>query len=64
VKAYVVADREIGRAEVVAFLRSRLEESKIPQTVDRIASIPRTSSGKIQRNLLRGAKEMAWTSGR
>ena len=31
VKAYVVADREITRAEVVAFLRPRVEECKIPQ---------------------------------
>jgi long-chain acyl-CoA synthetase len=55
VKAYLVADREIGRREVAAFLRPRLEESKIPHTVERIASIPRTSSGKIQRQLLRGS---------
>ena len=64
VKAYLVTDREIGRSEVVAFLRARLEEYKIPQVIERIDSIPRTNSGKIQRQLLRGAKEMAWTSGR
>ena len=63
VKAYLVADREIRRAEVVAFLRSRVEECKIPQIVERIARIPRTSSGKIQRQILRSAKEVAWTSG-
>ena len=57
VKAYLVADREIGRREVAAFLRPRLEECKIPQTVERIARIPRTSSGKIQRQMLRSAKE-------
>ncbi len=62
VKAYLVADREIGRAEVVAFLRPRLEEWKIPQTVERIACIPRTNSGKIQRQTLRKAKETAWTT--
>jgi long-chain acyl-CoA synthetase len=61
VKAYLVADREIGRAEIVTFLRTRLEEWKIPQTVERIDSIPRTSSGKIQRQLLRRAKETEWT---
>jgi long-chain acyl-CoA synthetase len=54
VKAYLVADREIGRREVAAFLRPRLEECKIPRTVERIANIPRTASGKIQRQLLRG----------
>ena len=64
VKAYLVSDREIRRSEVVAFLRTRVEEYKIPQVIERIDSIPRTSSGKIQRQMLRSAKEVAWTSGR
>jgi long-chain acyl-CoA synthetase len=62
VKAYLVADREISRTEVRAFLRTRVEECKIPQTVERIARIPRTNSGKIQRQMLRQTKEAAWTS--
>jgi len=62
IKAYLVSDREIGRAELVAFLRLRLEEWKIPQTIERVASIPRTSSGKIQRQMLRQLQEAAWTS--
>jgi long-chain acyl-CoA synthetase len=62
VKAYLVADREIRRAEVVAFMRSRVEECKIPQVIERIERIPRTSSGKIQRQILRDAKEAVWTS--
>jgi len=62
VKAYVVADRDIGRTEVVQFLRPRVEECKIPQAVERIDCIPRTASGKIQRHMLRRAKEAAWTS--
>jgi long-chain acyl-CoA synthetase len=61
VKAYLVADREIGRAEVAAFLRPQLEEYKIPKTVERIPGIPRTSSGKIQRQMLRNSMEAAWT---
>lgn len=64
VKAYLVADRKIGRSEVVAFLRTRVEECKIPQVIAHVDIIPRTSSGKIQRHMLRGAKEMAWTSER
>jgi long-chain acyl-CoA synthetase len=64
VKAYLVADREIAHTEVVAFLRSRVEECKIPQAVERIDSIPRTTSGKIQRQLLRNGREAAWTFGR
>jgi long-chain acyl-CoA synthetase len=62
VKAYLVTERMIGRAEVAAFLRTRLEEYKIPQVIEQIASIPRTSSGKIQRQMLRGRKEAAWMS--
>jgi long-chain acyl-CoA synthetase len=62
VKVYLVANREISRTEVAAFLRTRVEEYKIPQAVERIAKIPRTNSGKIQRHLLRKAKEAAWTS--
>jgi long-chain acyl-CoA synthetase len=64
VKAYLVADREIRRGEVVTFLRTRVEECKIPRVIAHIDVIPRTNSGKIQRQLLRDAKEVAWTSGR
>jgi len=64
IKAYLVADREIRRVEVVAFLRTRVEEYKIPQVVAHIDAIPRTSSGKIQRHMLRGATEVVWTSER
>ena len=64
VKAYLVSGREIRRSEVVAFLRTRVEECKIPQIIERIDSIPRTTSGKIQRQMLRRSKEVAWTSGR
>ena len=56
IKAYLVADREIRRVEVVAFLRTRVEEYKIPHLVAHIDAIPRTSSGKVQRHMLRGAK--------
>jgi acyl-coenzyme A synthetase/AMP-(fatty) acid ligase len=62
--AYVVADRDIPRSEVVAFFRPRAEDCKIPKSVERIERIPRTNSGKIQRHVLRETKEAAWTSGR
>jgi long-chain acyl-CoA synthetase len=64
VKAYLVADREIRRSEIVAFLRTWVEECKIPQVIERIDSIPRTNSGKIQRQMLRRTKEVVWTSER
>jgi long-chain acyl-CoA synthetase len=61
VKACLVADREIGRAEVTAFLRPRIEEYKIPRVVEHVSQIPRTNSGKIQRQMLRNTMEAAWT---
>jgi long-chain acyl-CoA synthetase len=62
VKAYLVADREIERAEVLAFLRPRVEEYKMPQSIERITAIPRTISGKIRRQSLRRTKEVTWTT--
>ena len=63
VKAFLVSNREISRSEVVSFLRARVEECKIPTVIERIERIPRTNSGKIQRQMLRSSKEPAWTSG-
>ena len=58
VKAYVVSDRTIESGEVAAFLRARVEEYKIPRAVERIERIPRTNSGKVQRQLLRAGGEV------
>ncbi len=57
VKAFVVTDRPVTRGEIVAFLRTKVEEYKIPLVVERIERIPRTGSGKIQRQQLRDLKE-------
>ena len=53
VKAFIVSDTEVSTTELAAWLRSRLEEYKIPRLWDRAQSIPKTPSGKIQRHLLR-----------
>lgn len=53
VKAYIVADRLLDRISVKTFLRERLEEYKIPKTFEVVDKLPRSSSGKLQRNLLR-----------
>lgn len=53
VKAFVVADRPLNLAAVAAFLQPRIEAYKIPRTLELAAHVPRTSSGKPQRNLLR-----------
>lgn len=62
IRAYVVTNRPIGRTEVAAYLRTKVEEYKIPKSVERIEQIPRTASGKVQRQMLRASKEAAWTS--
>ena len=53
VKAFIVSDEEIPSTELVAWLRNRLEEYKIPRMWVQAPSIPKTASGKIQRQLLR-----------
>jgi long-chain acyl-CoA synthetase len=52
VAAYVVSAAEIPQGDIVRWLRERLEEYKIPRSWKRVAAIPKTSSGKIQRHLL------------
>ena len=49
VKAFVVADDNITNEEIMAQLHSQLEVYKLPVEIERISSIPKTSSGKIQR---------------
>jgi long-chain acyl-CoA synthetase len=57
VKAFVVLRTAIADVELVAWLRSRLEEYKIPCLWERVDSIPKTASGKIQRQLLQRDKQ-------
>ena len=49
VKAFVVADESLTNEEIMEQLRPKLEVYKLPVTIERINSIPKTSSGKIQR---------------
>lgn len=49
VKAFIVADESITDAEILEQLRPKLEVYKLPIAFERIAAIPKTSSGKIQR---------------
>ena len=52
VKAVFVARAPVSDIELIAWLRPRLEEYKIPRFWERVESLPRTPSGKIQRQLL------------
>ena len=55
VKAFVAADGPVDMRSLTLFLRTLVEEYKIPKALVTVESIPRTSSGKLQRNLLREA---------
>jgi fatty-acyl-CoA synthase len=47
---------QVGEAELRAFARERLTGFKVPRAV-RFGPLPKTSTGKIQKNALRGVAE-------
>lgn len=47
--AYVVADRPVGRADLVAALADRLSTHKIPTRVVQLDALPRGANGKLRR---------------
>ncbi len=50
VKAFIVCDDDsLSDAEIMDFLRHKLEVYKLPAAIERISEIPKTASGKIQR---------------
>ena len=53
VKAFVISENEITFSYIIKELRNKLESYKIPISIERIDVIPKTSSGKIQRLLLK-----------
>lgn len=53
VKAFVVADESLTAEEIMNKLRPQLEVYKLPVAIERIDTIPKTSSGKIQRLTLK-----------
>ena len=53
VKAFVVADGNLTDEEIMSQLKPQLEMYKLPVEIERISEIPKTSSGKIQRLLLK-----------
>ena len=50
--AYLVSDDEPDAAAINAALRLQLASFKIPRGYVRLASLPRTALGKVQRHLL------------
>jgi len=55
VKACVVLrpDAKAGEAELIDFMRARIAHFKCPKTVDFVAALPRTESGKLLKRELR-----------
>lgn len=53
IKMFYVSDRELDIREVLNWLRPKLVEYKIPKTFERIKQIPKTASGKVQRQHLK-----------
>lgn len=49
VKAFIVADDNLSNEEIMQQLRPQLEVYKLPVEIERINTIPKTGSGKIQR---------------
>ena len=52
IKAYIVTRTAVDETKLVQWLRTHLEEFKIPRVWQRVDRIPRTSSGKTQRHLM------------
>lgn len=54
-RAWVVADRPVTRADVVRALTGRLSPHKVPTRVERVDALPRLPNGKVDRAALRAA---------
>ncbi len=56
VKAFIVtkADQQVSEQEIVEFCRKSIARYKVPRHVEFVSSLPKTSSGKVQRRLLVG----------
>jgi malonyl-CoA/methylmalonyl-CoA synthetase len=53
--AFLVVDREIDEAALVAFCKSQMAGFKVPREIRYVESLPRNALGKVQKHLL--AKE-------
>ena len=63
IKAFVVAGgaETVSEKELITFCRERLASYKIPRTVEFRQSLPRTSTGKIARRMLKEPGEYITT---
>ncbi|GGD49757.1 AMP-binding protein [Paenibacillus nasutitermitis] len=59
IKVYVVlrANEEVSEEDIISYCKIRLSKFKVPEYVEFIAELPRTSVGKIQKHLIRKCHE-------
>jgi acyl-coenzyme A synthetase/AMP-(fatty) acid ligase len=55
VEKAVYAAEEIDAAELIAAMKARLDGLKVPKDVVFVDRLPKTSTGKIQKNVIRSA---------
>jgi 2-aminobenzoate-CoA ligase len=53
VKAFVVASAEVSARELQDHVKARIAPYKYPRAVEFVDALPRTPTGKVQRNVLR-----------
>ena len=58
VLAYIFSEKEISSKMIINSLRGKLEEYKIPKSFQSIDKIPKSSSGKIKRQVLSGGTKI------
>ncbi len=51
-KAYIVSDGLFDEDKIIAFCREKLLGFKVPEQIERIAEIPKSATGKVQRGKL------------
>jgi non-ribosomal peptide synthetase component E (peptide arylation enzyme) len=51
----VMQDAQIDRLSIQRYCKKNLAIYKIPKTIDFVDSLPKTSSGKVQKHILRKA---------
>ena len=64
-KAFVVlaAGQSVGQAELIGHVKHHLAKFKAPKSVDFVLELPRTSTGKIRKDVLRTAEWAGHSSG-
>lgn len=52
IKAFVVGNESIDKSDIIPYLKDKIADYKIPQTIEFVESLPKSPTGKILRNKL------------